>query len=149
MKQFRACHNQNTWFVSLNTALEGLSSEQASYKSISSTNSIFEIVNHLYFYNLLELNRFKGISENVSVSDNKTTFSNLQETSWELLVEQILNTMKDWENVIESCDNEHLEKSSETLTYINLHNAYHIGQILLIRKSRVIWDGSKGIHYTF
>lgn len=148
LKQFRACHNTNTWFVSLKTALEGLSSEQVSNKSENSTNSILEIVNHLYFYNKLELNRFKKLPDNVSVSDNKTTFSNWQETSWEILVEQLLKTMTDWENEIESCDKEHLEKFIESLTYINLHNAYHIGQILHIRKSLGLWDESQGINYT-
>ncbi|RKL64693.1 hypothetical protein CR203_24945 [Salipaludibacillus neizhouensis] len=149
LNQFRACHYRDTWFVSLNTALEGLSSEQASCKSKDSTNSILEIVNHLYFYNQLELNRFKGIANNVNVSDNKVTFSDLQKTSWTILVEQIFKTMTDWENVIESSDEAHLKKCSENLTYINLHNAYHIGQILYIRKSRGIWDGSGGINYTF
>ncbi|QDP41399.1 DinB family protein [Radiobacillus deserti] len=149
LQQFKACHNTNTWFVSLKTALEGLNYEQVSNKSENSTNTILEIVNHLYFYNQLELNRFKNLPDNSSVEDNNDTFNNVQETSWEILVEQLLKTMTHWENEIESCAEKNLEKSIDSLTYINLHNAYHIGQILHIRKSLGLWDENKGIHYTF
>ncbi|MGP4040145.1 DinB family protein [Gracilibacillus sp. D59] len=149
LKQFQACHNRDTWFVSLKTALKGISAEQASYKSEDSTHSIIEIVHHLYFYNLLELNRFKEIPDHVSVTDNKTTFQNPKEMNWDSLVYKIFTAMADWEDEISRCDQEYLEKYLESLTYINLHNAYHIGQILQIRKSLGIWEGNNGINYTF
>ncbi|SFL91615.1 hypothetical protein SAMN04487943_10580 [Gracilibacillus orientalis] len=149
LKQFEACHNKDTWFVSLKTAIEGVSSEQASYKSESATHSISEIVHHLYFYNLLELNRFKEIPDDVSVADNNATFRNAKEVSWKSLVSEILTTMEDWEYEIKCCDQDYLEKYSESLSYINLHNAYHIGQILQIRKLIGMWDSNNGINYTF
>ncbi|WP_208589611.1 DinB family protein [Gracilibacillus suaedae] len=148
LNQFEACYNRDTWFVSLKTALEGVSSYQASYKSENSTHSIMEIVHHVYFYNLLELNRFKDIAEDVSVKDNKTTFSVASEMSWELLVNKLFTIMKDWIDELKRCDEEYIERHSQSLTYINLHIAYHIGQILQIRKSRGIWDENKGINYT-
>ncbi|MDL4842424.1 DinB family protein [Aquibacillus rhizosphaerae] len=149
LEQFRACHSKNTWFVSLKTALGGLSSKQASNKCENSTNSIREIVEHLNFYNQLELTRFKSLPDNVSVLDNNDTFNHSQETSWDVLVEELLNTMGEWENEIGSCDEKYIEKFIESLTYINLHNAYHIGQIIYIRKSLGLWDKSQGINYTF
>ncbi|QGH32878.1 DinB family protein [Gracilibacillus salitolerans] len=148
LNQFEACYNRDTWFVSLKTALDGVSAEQASYKSESSTHSIMEIAHHLYFYNLLELNRFKDIADNVSVKDNKTTFTDAREMSWELLVNKLFTTMKDWIYEMKRCDEEYIKRYSESLTYINLHNAYHIGQILQIRKNQGIWNENKGINYT-
>lgn len=148
LNQFEASYNRDTWFVSLKTAVEGIGSYQASYKNENSTHSIMEIVHHLYFYNLLELNRFKGIADHVSIKDNKTTFSNAGEMSWEQLLNKLFNTMKDWLDEMKRCDEEYIERYIESLTYINLHNAYHIGQILQIRKSYGMWDENKGVNYT-
>ncbi|UOQ46709.1 DinB family protein [Gracilibacillus caseinilyticus] len=147
LNQFKACHNTDTWFVSLQTALKGLPAEQAYNYSAISVHSIFEIVNHLCFYNNLELNRFKGVQDNVQISDNETTFKPLTEKSWELLVEELFQTLERWQSAIEQSDEECIEKNAESLTYINLHNAYHIGQIVFIRKSLGTWNDSQGVHY--
>ncbi|SHM43977.1 DinB family protein [Gracilibacillus kekensis] len=148
LKQFQACHHTDTWFVSLHTALMGLNSQQAKAKTQSSTNSIFEIAHHLYFYNQLELQRFKGIDNKHNITDNRTTFHNEQELSWNRLVSELLQTMKEWEAEIERSNSESIEQFYENLTYINLHNAYHIGQIVHIRKLHGNWDEQAGVNYT-
>ena len=33
----------------------------------------------------------------------------------------------------------------ETLAHQNIHNAYHIGQIVLLRKLQGSWDSSQGV----
>ncbi|UOQ86713.1 DinB family protein [Gracilibacillus salinarum] len=147
LDQFKACYNTDTWFVSLQTALQGLSAEQACDYSNISVHSIFEIVNHLSFYNELEFNRFKGLEDNVQISGNKMTFEPLPEKSWELLVEELFQTMERWQSAIEQSDEKYIEKNAESLTYINLHNAYHIGQIVFIRKSLGRWNESQGFDY--
>ncbi|MGN8647290.1 DinB family protein [Gracilibacillus sp. HCP3S3_G5_1] len=148
LNQFVACYNRDTWFVSLKTALDGITSEQASYKMENTVHSISEIVHHLYFYNLLELNRFREIPDLVSVTDNKKTFTDSEEIGWELLVEKIFTTFREWKREIEYCEEDYVEKFLESLYYINLHNAYHIGQIVQVRKNLGIWDENKGINYT-
>ncbi|WMX56720.1 DinB family protein [Peribacillus sp. R9-11] len=57
LEQMGACYEQKNWFVPLNIAIDGLSAEQASWKSRDS-NSIWQIVNHLIFWNERYLNRF-------------------------------------------------------------------------------------------
>ncbi|WP_058308180.1 DinB family protein [Gracilibacillus massiliensis] len=148
LKQFQACHRTDTWFVSLQTALEGLNRQQAKAKDQSATNSIFEIAHHLYFYNRIELQRFKGINNEHNITDNRTTFHNEQELSWDRLVSELLQTMKEWEAEIEHSNSESIEQFYENLTYINLHNAYHIGQIVHIRKHHHNWDEKVGVNYT-
>ncbi|MFB5088855.1 hypothetical protein PGC35_16985 [Psychrobacillus sp. PGGUH221] len=47
LSQLSACYNQNNWFVSLNSLINGLSADHASWKSNETVNSIWEIVTHL------------------------------------------------------------------------------------------------------
>ncbi|WP_228552259.1 DinB family protein [Gracilibacillus salitolerans] len=68
LAQLNACH-ENTWFVALLNSIDGLTEEQASWKPSETTNSIFEIVNHLIFYNQRYLNSFKGIPNEKNVDD--------------------------------------------------------------------------------
>ncbi len=56
--------------------------------------------------------------------------------------------MTEWEEEIENSEEERLIRSCESLTYINLHNAYHIGQIVHIRKDGQFWDKGQGVDYT-
>lgn len=57
--------------------------------------------------------------------------------------------MTEWEEEIQNSEEERLKRSCESLTYINLHNAYHIGQIVHIRKDGQFWDkGGQGVDYT-
>jgi len=44
LEQMRACHNQTSWFITANTAISGLTAEQASWHDRSTNNSIWQIV---------------------------------------------------------------------------------------------------------
>jgi uncharacterized damage-inducible protein DinB len=130
LKQLRACHDQNTWFVSLHGAIEGLTAEQAAWKSNEFTNSIWDIVNHLIFYNQRYLNRFNGIPNTKNVESNDSTFRNAAELSWHSTVEQINNVMSEWINSVKDCDEKELNSWTSELIHLTIHNAYHIGQIV-------------------
>ncbi|MDQ0217904.1 hypothetical protein ELQ35_00215 [Peribacillus cavernae] len=60
LQQLSACYDQNSWFVSLSGATDGLLPEQASLKGSGTSNSIWEIVNHLLFYNHLSKKIFNN-----------------------------------------------------------------------------------------
>ncbi len=50
-EQFDACYDENTWFVALKPALDGVTAEHATWKPAGVDNSIWEEVNHLIFWN--------------------------------------------------------------------------------------------------
>ncbi|SFA70391.1 MULTISPECIES: DinB family protein [unclassified Bacillus (in: firmicutes)] len=144
-EQMNALH-KNHWFVSLTNAIEGLTPEQASWKQ-GDFNSILEIVNHLIFYNERYLNRFKKIPVSPkNISSIKETFTDHQ--NWNEAAEHIQEIMAEWRDLIkgseESCLNNE-ENWNIILANFTVHVAYHVGQIVLLRKLQGSWNEAYGV----
>lgn len=153
LEQFNASID-NHWFVSLSHALHGLSAEQASWKDNQGVNSIWEITNHLLYYNHRYLQRFKGIPPENGVDGNDATFK-ADTASWPDIVKRIDSIMNEWRQIIEDSDekkftsrvNKHSEDTwAITLANLIIHHAYHTGQVVHILKSQGIWDSKRGVH---
>ncbi|MHC0038027.1 DinB family protein [Pseudoneobacillus sp. C159] len=134
---------ENTWFVSLINSIKGLTEEQASWKPNENANSIFEIVNHLLFYNQRHLNWFKDLP-NESVVD-KSSFRNHQELSWNDTVKRIKDIEAEWSTVVAEADDKKLEEKAHKIAHHTIHTAYHTGQILYIRKLQGLWNPQDGV----
>ncbi|MFE4895288.1 DinB family protein [Peribacillus butanolivorans] len=158
LEQMGACYEQKNWIVPLNIAIDGLSAEQASWKT-GDSNSIWQIVNHLIFWNERYLNRFKGLPLSQEEVNNNATFdsTNSNETNeeWKSVVLQLLRVMSDWADAIKDCDEEKFHSAaykesdapwSSVIANINIHNAYHIGQIVEIRKAQGVWESKNGVN---
>jgi uncharacterized damage-inducible protein DinB len=151
LEQLTACFDQNNWFVSLKHALEGLTEEQASWKSGEKTNSIWELVNHLNFYNERYYDRFQG-KKIEDVAHDYNTFETGDGLGWQATVNKCLQILFDWRKALEKTNEEKLT-SKENLDYewflalsnMTIHNAYHIGQIVHIRKQQEAWDAEQGV----
>ncbi len=158
LEQMYACHDQTGWFVTANTAIAGLNLEQAVKRETGTNNSIWQIVNHLIFWNRRYMNRFKGIPNPEFKGDNDDTFEseNLTDAGWEKAVEDIDAVMSEWVDALNNADENKLmgskdEKSPEdtwsaTIAQITVHNAYHIGQIVTLRKLQGSWDPKQGVN---
>jgi uncharacterized damage-inducible protein DinB len=154
LSQMAANHNEPNWFVPIDRALEGLTLKQASEKS-GVSNSVWEIVNHLIFWNERYLERFKGNTSVRKIESNDETFENENNRDWETAKNRIFTVLNDWAAALREADESIFEVSAHedrhdpwysVLANINIHNAYHIGQIVEIRKSQGNWDSSKGVH---
>jgi uncharacterized damage-inducible protein DinB len=154
LRQMAANHIEPNWFVPVEQALEGLTEEQASVKK-GDSNSIWEIVNHLVFWNERYLNRFKGIAPAKSIESNDESFDKDANEDWETTKERLRNVLTDWKTLLQEADDEFLQRSAHedrhdpwysVIANINIHNAYHIGQIIEIRKTQGTWDPKKGVH---
>ncbi|MET0785074.1 MAG: DinB family protein, partial [Paenisporosarcina sp.] len=77
---------------------------------------------------------------------NDSTFENNDGLSWEQTVELTNQILSEWTIAIDECGEEKIQKWSSDLTYLTLHNAYHIGQIVHIRKQKEIWNPKQGVH---
>jgi uncharacterized damage-inducible protein DinB len=156
LEQFTACYDENGWFVALKNALQNLSAADAAWKPENSDNSIWELLSHLNYYNEAYLKRFKGIEYTYDVSNNDETFSsaeNASEEAWGAEVERFVSVMSEWRARLESADESQLDEAvpkketswSSLIAHINAHNAYHGGQIVLLRKFQGSWDAAKGV----
>ena len=88
----------------------------------------------------------KGESTQKYDGNNDETFAPVDDSTWPAAVKKIDEVMKDWENSVEAADDVTLTKWYSTIAHIGTHNAYHLGQILYIRKLQGAWDSSKGVH---
>jgi uncharacterized damage-inducible protein DinB len=154
LEQFLLCHNKNGWFVSFQSAVAGLTPEQAAWKNNDSENSIGEVISHLVFWNQRYLNRFKGISVPEMEGTNDYTFTYLNSVGYTEVVEKFNAVMADWYETVQQSEDEKFDQPVsedskgtwlETLTSITLHNAYHIGQIVTIRKMQGSWSREQGV----
>ncbi len=155
LEQFSMCFDQNGWFVSVSNAIEGLNAEWAAWKPNGTENSIWESLGHLTFYNFAYLERFKGVNFEYPTDNNDETFvAGSSDEDWKRDVERFNALMNEWRDLIERAnESKFSEQVSETnkaswatlISNVNAHNAYHAGQILLIRKLQGSWNPSNGV----
>ncbi|ODG92293.1 hypothetical protein BED47_20160 [Gottfriedia luciferensis] len=152
LDQLEVCRNVESWIQPLSVALENLSLESISWRQNDSTHTIGEIVYHLYFYNERWLRRFKGEIPTEVVESNASTFQemeNLTREDWQELVERLDENLANWQQAIKEVDESKLYEQIPNfpvdaiwwgaLSNLCTHNAYHIGQILYIRKAQGSW----------
>jgi uncharacterized damage-inducible protein DinB len=145
LEQLRTTHNQKDWFVPANVAVAGLTAEQASWRDGKGNHSIGQLANHLVFWNQQVLAKFKGETPAKFDGNNEETFNNFDAKSWASTVQQLDAVMTSWENAVESADEEKLKAAASEIAHVGTHNAYHIGQIIYIRRLQGSWDPEKGV----
>jgi uncharacterized damage-inducible protein DinB len=145
LEQLRTTHNQKEWFVPANTAVQGLTPEQASWKDSSGNHSIGQLTNHLIFWNQEELAKFKGEPPVKFSGNNDETFNSFDSKNWSAAVQQLDNVLTAWEKAVEVANENKLKAWASTIAHIGTHNAYHIGQIIYVRKLQGSWDPEKGV----
>src|SRR6476660_4318428 len=152
-EQFDACYDNNEWFVSLKTVLDGVTHEQAAWKPDGADNSIWETVNHILFWTERWLQRFRGELNEPQDVDNDTTLDS-DTADWSTTHKRLDKVMIEWREKLSAMDDAKLASAVNSkyekpwywpLAQQNIHNAYHIGQILLLRKLQGSWDPKKGV----
>jgi len=156
LTQYDRCYNENGWFVAVRNALEGVTAEQAAWKPEGSDNSIWESMSHIRYYNNAYLQRFKGVDYKYDITDNDETFSGGEpnDEEWQAEVTKFDAIMTEWRGLIQAADEAKFDEIisaensatwAELIANVNAHNAYHGGQILLLRKLQGAWDPEKGV----
>ncbi|WP_099157088.1 DinB family protein [Virgibacillus ndiopensis] len=162
--EYDFCWDTETWFLSLEPALQGLNSADASWHPPGGGNTIWQTVNHLNYYNALLVRQINDTTPRKKGSTNKVAFGDIGEPDSEkwkaILAEDTFGDIGDpadsekWEEVLADA---HLicEDLRKSLAQVNdsqleeelvgglarqiLHTVYHIGQIVLIRKQQGSW----------
>lgn len=145
LEQLRTTHNTKDWFVDANTAVAGLTPEQASWKDGSGNHSVGQLAYHLVFWNQRELTKFKGDTPSQFSGNNEETFDKFDAKQWSSIVKQLDDVMAEWEKAVEAADDKKLANWYSDIAHIGTHNAYHVGQIVFVRKLQGSWDPEKGV----
>ena len=145
LEQLHTTHDQEDWFVPANIAVQGLTAEQAKWTPGNGNHSVGQLAYHLWFWNTRELAQFKGEKLPAFSGNNDETFNDFSSAQWDDLVKKLNQVLTDWEKAVESADDQTLAKNASLIAHVGAHNAYHIGQIIYVRKLENAWDPSKGV----
>jgi len=100
---------------------------------------------HLVFWNRQQLAKFNGQPPEAFSGDNNETFNSFDPAKWAQIKKDLDQVMKDWEDAVQKADDAKIAESASTIAHIGAHNAYHIGQMVYIRKLQGSWDPEKGV----
>ena len=145
LEQLHSTHDRKDWFVPTNVAVEGLTPEQARWTDGHGNHSIGQLVNHLAFWNARALQQFKGEKPAAFNGNNDETFNKFDSKAWTDTMNRLDSVMKAWEKAVAEADDSKISANSSLIAHVGAHNAYHVGQIIYIRKLQGSWDPAKGV----
>ena len=145
LEQLHTTDDQKDWFVPIDVAIESVTPEQAKWTDGHGNHSIGQLVNHLAFWNARALAEFKGEKPPAFSGNNDETFNSFDAKTWNETASRLKKVMKEWEQAVEQADDAKLKSSASLIAHIGTHNAYHVGQIVYIRRLQGSWNPANGV----
>jgi DinB superfamily len=146
LEQLKTTHNQKEWFVPVDIAVDGLTADQANWTDGKGNHSIAQEVSHLLFWDAWALAKFKGEPQPKFSGNNDDTFTSVDSKQWVATCKKLDDILTEWEQAVQAADDKKIAASASMIAHVGTHNAYHIGQIVYIRKLQGSWDAGKGVH---
>jgi hypothetical protein len=141
--------NKESWYAPFKQAIDGITAEQASWRPAGeATKTIWENVNHLIYYKERLAANLDG-REWVHNLDGDETFyltdQSNDDKEWKKVAERAENAQRNLRQVLSTISDEKLDQNSleGKLLDIMLHDAYHTGQIIQIRKMQGSWPSNR------
>ncbi|WP_129689039.1 DinB family protein [Gottfriedia acidiceleris] len=141
--------DKESWFAPLKGAIEGITAEQAGWRPTGeATKSIWENVNHLLYYKERLVANLEGREWTKNLDGDQTFFLTEQsneENEWKKVVERLENTSFSLRQLLSNMTDEELVSNSFEVKLMDLllHDAYHTGQIIQIRKMQGSWPSHR------
>ena len=145
LDQLHSTHDKSDWFVCANVAVANLTPEQANWSDGKGNHSVGQLTYHLLFWNSRSLATFQGHPLPNFKGENTETFDKFDAKSWNDTVNKLNQVMTDLEKAVANASDAQLAQWAPTIANIATHNAYHIGEIVMVRKQQGVWDASKGV----
>jgi len=151
--QLDSTYDQEGWYPPLQPALAGLTAEQASWRPAGeAVNTIWENVNHLLYYKRRLVTRLQG-GEPGPYDGNDATFAGEEatdpEAAWQAAVRKTEEVHRELKAALSAFTDDDLAKSipsgpiGDTLMAMFMHDAYHTGQIIQLRKMQGSWPARR------
>ncbi|WP_261134456.1 DinB family protein [Bacillus sp. Marseille-Q3570] len=140
---------KESWYAPFKHAIEGITAEQAIWKPAGeATKSIWENVNHLMYYKERLTANLEG-REWTQNLDGDETFHYTKpiddDQEWNKIVVRTERAHNSLRESLSKTSEEKLDQDSfeKKLLDIFLHDAYHTGQIIQIRKMQGSWPSHR------
>jgi hypothetical protein len=146
LQQLKDTHTNSNWFVCANVAVAGLTPEQANWTDGKGNHSVGQLTYHIWYWNKRNLDKMKGEKLEKFSGNNDETFNNFDAKSWNETVQKMDAVLTELEKMVENADEAKLQEIAPTIANISAHNAYHIGEIVMVRKEQGSWDPKKGVN---
>ncbi|HXZ32660.1 MAG TPA: DinB family protein [Terriglobales bacterium] len=145
LEQLQTVHNNKDWFVPISVAVDGVSADQANWTDGKGNHSVGQLTYHILFWNRRALADFKGENPGKFSGNNEETFNNFDAKQWAATVKELDQVMTDLEKAVQSADEARLKKNASLIAHVGAHTAYHLGQIVYVRREQGSWDPEKGV----
>lgn len=145
-KLFDDLYHGNPWLdVTLTGTLSTITAEKAAMKPKPEANSIWEITNHLIAWRENVLQRISGKTMTTPPHNYFLPVEDTSETAWKSALEKLETSQKQWKSFLGAMKDDELSgiyqanghTHYEHIHGIIQHDAYHLGQIVLIAKHLV------------
>ncbi len=141
--QFAKLFEGDSWIdVNIISTLSTVSAQQAAKKFLGISNSLWEIVNHMIGWREAIFKKVMG--ENISSPDNNffETITDTSDKAWQETLKRIMASQHMWMKMLEAMNDDQLDEilQPDNQTKYHLiegilqHDAYHLGQIVLLKK---------------
>jgi uncharacterized damage-inducible protein DinB len=139
------------WVASADEALSGLEAEDAAFRPGPGAHTIWELVRHLSFWEDLVTDRLGGMPLGPGRISNKSTFDGCEpedRASWKEAAGRLLSANRRLAAAVGRLEDAQLDQPlpgeqktllKDLLEGMALHQAYHLGQIVLLRKLLGKW----------
>lgn len=140
---FGELYDGHPWIdVTLVGVLENIPAEKAHKRVLNNCNTIWEIVNHLIRWRKNVLQRVQGNTLKTPGNNYFEPVQDTSETAWENTLSELAETQSEWMDFLQQLKTEQLDHTYPVnqMTYyehiqgIIQHDAYHLGQIVLLAK---------------
>ncbi|NJJ39844.1 DinB family protein [Paenibacillus apii] len=135
--------NDPSWHIPFMQAVQDITEDEAFWKPGQDSSSIAELTQHLLYWNETWQTRYRQRRMDAvpPVGDNNNSFVIPENTTFRELSAELLKVLLGWQELLseESLEAEvagfpEPAKWWEIISNAATHNAYHIGQIVYIRK---------------
>ncbi|GGH88261.1 hypothetical protein JOD43_002198 [Pullulanibacillus pueri] len=141
--------DKESWYAPFKPAIEGLTAEQASWRPAGeATKSIWENANHLIYYKERLVANLEGSEWTHHLDGDETFYLTDQvneDKAWNAVVERAETVQQRLRQAFSKLTIQELEQDSleKELLDILLHDAYHTGQIIQLRKMQGAWPAQR------
>ncbi len=151
LDQLLANANDPSWYVSFQESVDNLTEEEACWMPNENSYSIAAIIQHLIYWNETWQTRYLNDHVNAvpRLEDNNDSFFIPEDKTFHELKDELLTVLLRWQDLLTEEKVETEVKGFpiqaewwELIANAATHNAYHIGQIVYIRKLQRSWRNS-------
>ncbi len=141
---FTNLYNGDPWIdVTLVATLSNITAAQAQKRVLTNCNTIWEITSHLISWRLNVLQRIQGEIITTPANNYFETIQDTSEEAWNDTLVKLAETQRQWISFLKSITVDIFENvyPGNQMTYyehiqgIIQHDAYHLGQIVLLCKN--------------